>query len=199
MLHLPAMSTGKIIIALLGLLVVAQPINLPPQNKNMEVVEMSLSDFCREWWTHTSPQDWENVTVEDIKNDLENLENHVPWSAEEVYQEIKSIVLEYKILNAEGRLIFDNNGGVTVQLPGYAHYYDVPEDAAGDVANYINSGNTDNWEGHEDDAAELDPDAETIRNGGYRVFSISDLNNLRYIGNWGSVEDFCTELFKLVK
>lgn len=39
MLHLPALVTGKIILALIGLLVVAQPI-LPPQNKNMEVAEM---------------------------------------------------------------------------------------------------------------------------------------------------------------
>jgi hypothetical protein len=40
MLHLPALVTGKIILALIGLLVVAQPIQMPPQKIYEEVIQM---------------------------------------------------------------------------------------------------------------------------------------------------------------
>lgn len=101
----------------------------------------------------------------------------------------------------EGQLIFDNGGGLTVQLPGYAHWYQNPAQAAEDIDYYIQHGNTDGWDGHDEDAAELDPSYDQIRNGGYRIYSIPDiLDETESIdaSSWGNIVDFCTELKKIM-
>ena len=107
----------------------------------------------------------------------------------------------------EGTIIFDNGGGITVQLPDFAHWYNDPTQAARDIADYLSDGTTDGWEGHEDDAeddaAELDPTTEQILNGGYRVYALVDIvkmaKDTERESSWGNINDFCSVLADLIK
>lgn len=92
------------------------------------------------------------------------------------------------------RVIFDNGGGITVQLGDWAHWYNDPKQAAEDVSEYVKNPNTDDWDGHEDDAAELDPSHDDIRNGGYRIWMVGDDTNQDYRESWGNASDFFTAL-----
>jgi hypothetical protein len=56
------------------------------------------------------------------------------------------------------KAIFDNGGGITLQLgDNYAHYYDNPEQAAEDYKIYIQDGNADGWDGNEEENMEWEP------------------------------------------
>lgn len=72
------------------------------------------------------------------------------------------------------RVIFDNGGGVIVQLPGFAHYYDDGESAAVDVIDYIKDNDTSDWDGNEEETAQIDPSCDDMRNGGYMTWAIGD-------------------------
>ena len=87
------------------------------------------------------------------------------------------------------KIILDNGGGITLQLGlDYAHYYNDADQAARDLRAYIADGTTDGWDGHDEDAATLDPTDEEIRNGGYRIFT--DIANLQSDSDlaWGRNE-----------
>jgi len=71
--------------------------------------------------------------------------------------------------------IFDNGGGITLQLGTCGHTYDNAAQAAQDWKVFAAEGNTKGWDGHEDEAAELEPTADEIRNGGYRVLDADDI------------------------
>lgn len=93
------------------------------------------------------------------------------------------------------RIIFDNGGGVTLQLGGWAHWYQDMAQAAQDLKTYETEGNTDGWDGHEDEAAELDPTYDQIRNGGYRVYhSSADIKAAAEDTSWRNIKDFAAAL-----
>lgn len=101
------------------------------------------------------------------------------------------------------KVIFDNGGGLTLQLGDYGHYYPHNiQQAAEDYKQYLQDQDTSWWEGNEDDARELDPDYEQIRNGGYRVYSeieIARMINKRREGiegqEWLNINEFIKALF----
>lgn len=104
------------------------------------------------------------------------------------------------------RVIFDNAGGITLQLgDNYAHYYSgydgYIKQAAQDYINYVRDGNTDDWEGHEPESLQLDPDYDDIRNGGYKVMDEDDidacLNDDDFEHGWENVSEFIRELKQL--
>jgi len=72
----------------------------------------------------------------------------------------------------KARLILDNGGGYTLQLPSYAHAYDDEQQVASDVAEWLTTGDSYWWDGSESEAMDLDPTDVEIRNGGYRVIAI---------------------------
>jgi hypothetical protein len=100
------------------------------------------------------------------------------------------------------RAIFDNGGGVTLQLGDWAHYYGdydgCIEQAAEDYKTYVQDGNTDGWEGHEDEAAELDPSYDEIRNGGYKIMDADDIqtaiNDPDFESGWANIQGFIDAL-----
>ena len=53
-------------------------------------------------------------------------------------------------MNPEAIIIFDNGGGVTLQLGDYAHHYGSGTDAAEDYLEYQDTRDTSGWDGHED-------------------------------------------------
>jgi len=74
--------------------------------------------------------------------------------------------------------IFDNAGGMILKLGNkWAQYYDGKEiwRAAEDYKAYMQTGNTDDWDGHEPEALEFEPTQESIRNGGYKVMDQDDI------------------------
>lgn len=107
------------------------------------------------------------------------------------------LIVEKELVIPEGLVIFDNGGGATLQLGKFAHYYQDMSQSAEDVAVYLKDGNTDGWDGYEEDAAELNPSYEDIRNGGYRVYCLDDIieesKNDDCTG-WGNINDFCVAL-----
>lgn len=94
------------------------------------------------------------------------------------------------------RVIFDNGGGVTVQIwdgeNSYSHHYDDPQEAALDVAAWIEGENTYDWEGNDEDAM-FDPTADELRNGSYRIWMIGD--DIPSDPGWDNMIDF----FEMIK
>lgn len=81
------------------------------------------------------------------------------------------------------KIILDNGGGIVLQLGlDYAHYYNDAERAAQDLRAYIADGTTDGWDGHDEEAATLEPTDEEIRKGGYRV--VKDVADLDPESSW---------------
>lgn len=71
-----------------------------------------------------------------------------------------------------GKIILDNGGGITLQMGEWAHYYQDGASAAEDLAAWLANPDTSDWEGHEEEAASLEPTQDEIRNGGYRVIRL---------------------------
>jgi len=92
----------------------------------------------------------------------------------------------------EPRVIFDNAGGITLQLPGFAHTYHDVDQAACDIKEWILRPDVSDWEGHELKAG-FDPTETEIANGGYRIFSISDLVKIKEHA-WSNVYEVITSL-----
>jgi hypothetical protein len=99
------------------------------------------------------------------------------------------------VAQTKTRIILDNAGGVTLQLGDWAHYYnDASKQVADDIREWCETRDTAQWEGHEDDAAELNPTAEQYRNGGYREViihpgdSARDVRKSLYDLDWGNAQ-----------
>jgi len=91
--------------------------------------------------------------------------------------------------NATYRIVFDNAGGITLQLGDeFAHYYQGAKQAAEDLKVFIATQDTSSWDGNEEDAMDCNPTDEEIRNGGYRVFD--DVEDIPEGSSWGNIEDF---------
>jgi hypothetical protein len=83
-------------------------------------------------------------------------------------------------------IIADNGGGLTLQIVDpagrqYQHTYDNPAHCARDIRDFLADGTTEDWDGNEADDEEgvsqwLEPSDEDVRNGGYRVLSLADLD-----------------------
>lgn len=91
------------------------------------------------------------------------------------------------------RVIFDNGGGITLQLGGWSCWYNEPKNAARDYYQYLQDRNTDGWEGHDEDSAALDPAIDEINNGGYRIYNseeISDEVKNDESTGWDNIDEF---------
>jgi len=53
--------------------------------------------------------------------------------------------------HGEPRIVFDKRGGIILQLPGYTHRYDNVDDCADDIRIWLEAGDTDDWEGNEEE------------------------------------------------
>lgn len=102
------------------------------------------------------------------------------------------------------RVIFDNGGGVTVQIHGWAHYYQDEAQAAADVAEWLKTKSTSGWDGHDVGALACDPSNEDTRNGGYRTWEIhqapfgDEFDGEFPIDSWGNTSDFFGALIRLI-
>lgn len=95
--------------------------------------------------------------------------------------------------NTKIKAIFDNGGGLILQLGTYAHHYDDMTNAARDYLVYLDGDDTDNWDGHEDWARDVDPTIEELSNGAYREYDASDIESLAHTPtyfSWCNVQDF---------
>jgi hypothetical protein len=98
----------------------------------------------------------------------------------------------------EAIAIFDNGGGITLQLGAFAHHYSDPELAAANWQDYANNPDPSDWEGHEPEALEIDPTYDQISNGGYRVFASEEIE--AEVGkdqedqSWNNVRSFIVAL-----
>lgn len=111
-----------------------------------------------------------------------------------IYVEIET---EY---HGDPRIVFDNGGGITLQLPGFCHHYDNAEQCAEDIKSWLEVASEDeveDWEGNEEDAV-FEPTYDQIRNGGYRVWMVEDFvgASIERITNesWGNIQDLYAEL-----
>lgn len=87
-------------------------------------------------------------------------------------------------------LIFDNGGGITLQTDSFVHSYDDAQQVARDALAILNGDDTSLWEGNEPECR-IDPTDHDIRNGGYRVMSLTDFaGNAQSDASWRNVCDF---------
>ncbi len=98
-------------------------------------------------------------------------------------------------VSRSAKIVFDNGGGTTLILASgeFAHHYSDAAQAAQDYSIYMRDGNVDGWEGHEAELAELDPSYDEIRNGGYRVFEPSDVEEAIHSDEdepWNNIREF---------
>lgn len=78
------------------------------------------------------------------------------------------------VTHKETRVILSDSG-ITLQLEGWAHHYyghGEAEQCAGDIAEWLRTGSTEGWEGHDPEALEVDPTYEEERNGCCRIIYI---------------------------
>lgn len=104
-------------------------------------------------------------------------------------------------MSTKATVIFDNGGGVTLQLGrAFAHHYQDAKQAAKDAMEYLRTGNTTGWEGHEEGATEA-PSDEAQNNGGYRVMTFASVEEITRETwenfNWQNQEDFFAEIQKV--
>ena len=104
------------------------------------------------------------------------------------------------------RIIFDNAGGTTAQFRDgteFAHYYAEASQVAEDVLAFLADDTVADFEGHEDDAAELRPTFDEVRNGGYRTFHAGgeeileearELVTLAEQSGWGNAVEFAARM-----
>lgn len=99
--------------------------------------------------------------------------------------------------NLKCKVMFDNGGGVHVDFAGYKHTYADGKSAAQDYKIFVNDGNTDSWDGHNED---LEIKDGRCPNGGYKTVNYDQIQAL--INNssnnfWGRNErEFIEELTK---
>lgn len=74
----------------------------------------------------------------------------------------------------EPRIIYDNGGGITLQLPGFTHTYQDASQCIGDIVAWLEEGSTDGWCGN-DESAVFEPTLHDLQNGGYQVVSVADM------------------------
>lgn len=96
-------------------------------------------------------------------------------------------------------VMFDNGGGVHVDFAGYKHTYDDGKKAAHDYQVFVNDGNTDGWDGHDED---LEVEYGKCPNGGYKSLSHEEIERMllskNHINFWGENEkEFICELQRL--
>lgn len=73
------------------------------------------------------------------------------------------------------KVMFDNGGSVSVDFNGFKHLYMYPEDAARDYLDYVQIGNTDGWEGHEEECQVY---SGKCPNGGYVTYSHAEIQEI---------------------
>jgi len=91
-------------------------------------------------------------------------------------QAAREWIAELKIRQRR-RVIFDDGGGIMLQIGQYGHYYDFPDQAARDW-DLSKEESTDDWDGDDPEVAAIEPTQEQIRNGGYLVCSDADIDEL---------------------
>jgi len=106
--------------------------------------------------------------------------------------------------NNKAKLIFDNSGGLTLQLGQWGHWYtnNNMKQGAEDYQAFITHRNTDGWYGHEEAELALDPSDEQIRNSGYRVYWEDEMEEQiknNRLTSWNNINDFCREIRKFRK
>jgi len=97
----------------------------------------------------------------------------------------------------KGKIIFDNGGGTTLQLPGYAHWYSDSHQAARDLADYLNGAEVRDWVDNEPEAAELNPSLEEVESDNYREFNVEEIieeSRDHDSAGWQNIDDFCLTL-----
>jgi hypothetical protein len=78
----------------------------------------------------------------------------------------------------KNQAIFDNGGGITLQMGNFAQHYSDVAQAATDWVAYQSSKDASEWDGHEDEAADLEPTYDEIRNGGYCLLDAKDITRM---------------------
>jgi len=116
---------------------------------------------------------------------------------------------ELKNENMSVKVMFDNGGGINVKYGNYKHYYNDGAQAGIDYYTYLQDGETDSWDGNDEDI-EIDEYCGIDRNGGYKVVDEDDIADMveecmeeSDINDWqgwgGNEEEFIITLAKTIK
>ena len=93
-------------------------------------------------------------------------------------------------------IIFDNGGGATFQTSDYCHHYSDMKQLATDVASFLESDDTSDWEGNEPGHFVSDEDYRVAaENGGLKC--VTDWKDAKDTG-WLNERDFLWEMVRLL-
>lgn len=113
-------------------------------------------------------------------------------------REASSLRNQHNIMKTEStiepRVIFDNGGGVLIQLPGFTHHYSDAREAAADWHAFKETGSAAGWDGHEPESAEFEPDPDAVQNGGYLIMSADDIEQNDGESGWNNLTAFLSTL-----
>lgn len=111
-------------------------------------------------------------------------------------------VVEYKanylsgleaIWAGKSRVIFDNGGGITLQLydgeNSWCHHYDRVGFAVDAATEWLMMQTVTGWEGNEEESV-FEPGEEEIRNGGYKVWDFCEGNDQLLQLGWNNINEF---------
>ena len=94
---------------------------------------------------------------------------------------IESLSVSYY---GEPRILFDDFGSITLQLPGFCHCYNDVFLCADAIWDWIGSKDTSGWEGN-DDGSLFEPTEDHLRSE-YRVYTLDEFLNLSISGLIGN-------------
>jgi len=132
----------------------------------------------------------------DADSEIDDKESYVAAEVAAMREElIAGLVPKY---HGPSRVIFDNGGGVTLQLcTGFCHHYLSATMAATDALVFIKSSyDIIGWDNDEIDAV-FEPTIEQVANGGYSVFLLQDLIETEKDGTetgWANIDMFLSKL-----
>jgi hypothetical protein len=95
-------------------------------------------------------------------------------------------------------VVFDNGGGVAMEIGDYKHYYENPVQASEDLLQAVKDNfDSSGWEGNEEEL-EVEEDNEMERNGGIKAYARYDiakaLKNKDFECGWSNVDVFIVTL-----
>lgn len=112
-------------------------------------------------------------------------------------------VAEYLRSKNKLTIIFDTDGGITMQLGSWAHRYEgeeYAEHAALSYIGFLKNGSAAGWFGHDEKAAALVPTYVDMDKGDYRVFRAAEIEDVianKDFSGWQNIKDFAAAVRKI--
>lgn len=87
-------------------------------------------------------------------------------------EDVNPMLHHFGLVTAPAVIIFDNGGGITLQLHGWAHTFDDATEAAEAFCVFADNWSAEGFDGHDDMASDIHPSTAELDNGCYEVVEL---------------------------